>query len=67
MGRMTDDMTRVGGEIQASSDNLERVVRDLERTAGEMKRAAAYLRNAFAADTAPARAGLFGATVPASH
>ena len=64
---MTDDMTRLGGGIRASNDGLGRAVRDLERTAGEMKRAVAYLRNAFVADTARSRAGLFGATAPASH
>jgi type IV secretory pathway VirB10-like protein len=57
MGRLTDDMTRLVGEIRATRE-------DRGRARVEMKRAVAHLRSAFAADLAGARAAWLGAMVP---
>ena len=56
MGRLTGDMTRLVGEIQAARD-------DRRHATAEMKRAVAHLRSSFAAELAGARAAWFG--VPA--
>ena len=67
MGRLTDDMTRLVGEIHAARDDRGWLLRDLRHATVEMKRAVAHLRSTFAADLAGARAAWFGATAPVSR
>ena len=67
MGRLTDDMTRLVGEIQASRDERGRLMRGLKHAATEMKRVVARLRGTFAADLAGARAAWVGARAPVSR
>ena len=64
--RLTDDMTRLVGEIHAARDGRGRLMRDLTRATVEMRRAVAHLRRSFAADLAGARAAWVGATAPVS-
>lgn len=66
MGRLTDDMTRLVGEIHAARDGRGRLMRDLTHATVEMRRAVAHLRRSFAADLAGARAAWLGATAPVS-
>ncbi len=66
MGRLTDDMTRLVGEIHAARDDRGRLMRDLTHATVEMRRAVAHLRRSFAADLAGARAAWLGATAPVS-
>ena len=56
MGRLTEDMTRLVGEIHAGRNDRGRLMQDLTYAAAEMKRAVAGLRGTFAADLAGARA-----------
>ena len=53
MGRLTDDMTRLVGEIHAARE-------DRKHATVEMKLSVARLRSAFAADLAGARAAWLG-------
>jgi hypothetical protein len=66
MGRLTDDMTRLVGEIHAGRDERGRLIRDLAHATVEMRRAVAHLRRGFAADIVGVRAAWFGATAPVS-
>lgn len=66
MGRLTDDMTRLVGEIHAARDGRGRLMRDLTHATVEMRRAVAHLRRSFVADLAGARAAWLGATAPVS-
>ncbi len=59
MGRLTDDMTRLAGEIHAARE-------DRKHATVEMKRSVAHLRSAFAADLAGARAAWLGARASVS-
>lgn len=61
MGRLTDDITRLVGEIQAARDDRGRLMLDLRQATAEVRRAVAELRSGFAADLAGARAAWFGA------
>jgi len=63
MRRLTEEMTRLVGEIHAARDDRGRLMRDLKHATAEMKRAVAHLRSRFAAELAGARAAWFG--VPA--
>lgn len=47
MGRMTDDMTRLVGEIRASRDDRGRLLQDLKHGTAEMKRAVARMQTGF--------------------
>jgi hypothetical protein len=67
MGRLTEDMTRLVGEIHAARDDRGRLMRDLKHATAEMKRAVAHLRSRFAAELAGARAAWFGARAPVSR
>ena len=67
MGRLTDDMTRLVGEIHAGRNDRGRLTRDLKHAAAEMKRAVAGLRGTFAADLAGARAAWVGAGAAGSR
>ncbi|MEK7757024.1 MAG: hypothetical protein AAB385_07415 [Planctomycetota bacterium] len=53
MGRLTDDMTRLVGEIHAARD-------ERGRATAEMKRSVARLRSTFAADLVGTRAAWLG-------
>jgi len=66
MGRLTEDMTRLVGEIHVARDGRGRLMRDLKHATVEMRRAVAHLRRSFAADLAGARAAWVGATAPVS-
>lgn len=63
MRRLTEEMTRLVGEIHAARDDRRRLMRDLKHATAEMKRAVAHLRSSFAAELAGARAAWLG--VPA--
>ena len=52
MGRMTDDVTRLVGEIRASRDDRGRMMRDLRHSTVEMKRAVAAMQAGFHSDHA---------------
>jgi len=69
MGRMTDDVTRLVGEIQASRDDRGRMMQDRRHAMAERRTAVAHLRNAFATDLAGARTAWAGMprTVPAGR
>jgi len=67
MGRLTDDMTRLVGEIHAGRNDRGRLMQELTHAAAEMKRAVAGLRDTFAADLAGARAAWVGARAPVSR
>ena len=47
MGRLTDDMTRLVGEIHAGRDDRGRLMRDLKHGTVEMKRAVAGMQARF--------------------
>ena len=47
MGRLTDDMTRLVGEIHAGRDERGRLMRDLKHATAEMKRAVAGTQAGF--------------------
>lgn len=47
MGRMTDDMTRLVGEIRASRDDRGRLLQDLKQGTAEMKRAVTRMATGF--------------------
>ena len=47
MGRLTDDMTRLVGEIHAARNGRGRVMRDLKHATVEMKRAVAGMQASF--------------------
>jgi hypothetical protein len=47
MGRLTDDMTRLVGEIHGARDERGRLVRDLKHATAEMKRAVAGMQGGF--------------------
>lgn len=64
MGRLTDDMTRLVGEIHAARDDRRWLLRSLKYATVEMRRAVAHLRSSFAADLAGARSAWLGAMVP---
>ena len=67
MGRLTDDMTRLVGEICAARGDRGRLTQDLKHSAAAVKHAVASLRGAFAADLAGARAAWVGATAAVSR
>jgi hypothetical protein len=67
MGRLTDDMTRLMGEIHAGRNDRGRLTQELTYAAAEMKRAVAGLRGTFAADLAGARAAWVGAGAAGSR
>ncbi len=64
---MTDDMTRLVGEILAGRNDRGRLMQELTHAAAEMKRAVAALRGAFVADLAGARAAWLGVRAPVSR
>lgn len=47
MGRLTDDMTRLVGEIHASRDDRGRLLRDLKHATVDMKRTVAGMQAGF--------------------
>lgn len=47
MGRLTDDMTRLVGEIQTERAARARTIRDVKHATAEMKRAVAGMQSAF--------------------
>jgi len=47
MGRLTDDMTRLVGEIHASRDDRGRLLRDLKHATAEMKQAVGRMQAGF--------------------
>lgn len=47
MGRLTDDMTRLVGEIHASRDDRGRLLLDLKQGTAEMTRAVARMQTGF--------------------
>lgn len=67
MGRLTDDTTRLVGEILAARDERGRLTRDLKDWTAAMKRAVARLRGTFAADIAGAQAAWFGTRAPVTR
>ena len=60
MGRLTDDMTRLVGEIQTAHGERGRLVQELKRFARELQREGAQRRSMTAADLAGARAAWLG-------
>ncbi len=52
MGRMTDDVTRLVGEIRASRDDRGRMMQDLRHVTADMKRAVAAMQTGFRSDHA---------------
>lgn len=64
MGRLTDDMARLVGEIHAARRARERSMQDLARGARERRRRMAHLRSTWAADVVGARAAWAGAALP---
>jgi hypothetical protein len=67
VGRLTDDMTRLVGEIHAGRNDRGRLMQELTQAAAEVKRAVAGLRGTFAADLAGARAAWVGARATVSR
>lgn len=66
MGRVTDDMTRLVGEIRASRDDRGRLVRDLRQGTAQMKRAVVRMEAGFRshrADMARAQQRMLGGFV----
>jgi hypothetical protein len=47
MGRLTDDMTRLVGEIHGARDQRGRLIRDVKHATAEMKRAVAGMQAGF--------------------
>ncbi len=66
VGRLTDDMTRLVGEIHAARDDRDRLMWNLTQAAVETRRSVAHLRRGFADDLAGGRAAWAGARVAVS-
>ncbi len=67
MGRMTDDVTRLVGEIRTGRDDRERMRLELKHATAERSNAVAHLRSTVAGDIAGARAAWFGSMAPLSR
>ena len=61
MGRLTDDMTRLAGEINMGHADRARFVQNIKHATAEMRRSVANMRSTFMADIAGAHKAFFGA------